>query len=167
MCNDKINNIYNMTINELINIVDDYIIKPVVIFNIDLDSFNKQDGRKQYNKRIREKVQNKFGIYIWTNSQTDEIIYIGMAGKIKTNNSLSNHSLQKRLLASRGRDKKTKKDIQTNDFVKKFMEENNIVSLNFYVAYTKDGIPPTYLETILLYEYFKEKKCLPKLNNSF
>ena len=28
---------------------------------------------------------------------------------IVTNNSLSNHSLQKRLLASRGRDKKTKK----------------------------------------------------------
>ena len=107
-----------MTINELINIVDDYIIKPVVIFNIDLDSFNKQDGRKQYNKRIREKVQNKFGIYIWTNSQTDEIIYIGMAGKTKTNNSLSNHSLQKRLLASRGRDKKTKKRYSDEWFCK-------------------------------------------------
>lgn len=77
------------------------------------------------------------------------------------------HLLIELTLASRGRDKKTKKDIQTNDFVKKFMEENNIVSLDFYVAYTKDGIPPTYLETILLYEYFKEKKCLPKLNNSF
>ena len=57
-----------------------------------------------------------------------------MAGKVKTNGSLSNHSLQKRLLASRGRNKKTKKDIQTNDFVKNFIKVNNIVSLDFYIV---------------------------------
>jgi len=45
------------------------------------------------------------------NDITGSIVYIGMSGKIKTNSTLGDHSVRKRLLASRGKDKKTNKDI--------------------------------------------------------
>lgn len=156
-----------MNAREILKKNTGHLVYPPKYFPIDFKLFENLDGRKQFNRIIRENVQDKFGVYIWCNSQNNEIYYIGMAGKIKTDGTLSNHSLRKRLLASRGRDKETKKDIQTNDFVKKFMKENKIKSLDFYIAYSKEDVPPKYVEAILLYEYFKGNKCLTKLNNSF
>lgn len=156
-----------MKIVELLKKVEIFTSEPIVKFTINKELFDKLDGRKLYNKKIRDKVLDKFGVYIWTDSNTDEIFYIGMAGKIKTDGSLSNHSVQKRLLASRGIDKNTKKDIQTNDYIKRFMIDSKIESLNFHILYSKDDIPPAYLESVLLYEFHKQKKCLPRLNNSF
>jgi hypothetical protein len=156
-----------MNINELLKIADHFISEPIVKFTINKELFNNTDGRKLYNKRIRDKVLDKYGVYIWTDSKTDEIFYIGMAGKIKTDGSLSNHSIQKRLLASRGKDKNTKKDIQTNDYIKKFMIDNDIKSMNFYVLYLEKEVPPSYVEALLLNSFYNKKKCLPKLNKSF
>jgi len=156
-----------MLTNKLIDILKNTTSCEMYKLTIEWSLFEKENGRKLYNKLIRANVADKFGVYIWCNSQNNEIYYIGMAGKIKTDGTLSNHSLRKRLLASRGRDKKTKKDIQTNDFVKKFMKENKIKTLDFHIAYSKEEVPPAYVEAMLLYEYFKENKCLPKLNNSF
>jgi len=156
-----------MNTDYLLKTLESFSSSPILKLSIKSSIFDNEEGRKQYNKLIRENVQDKFGVYIWCNSQTGEIYYIGMAGKVKTDGSLSNHSLRKRLLASRGRDKVTKKDIQTNDFLKKFMNVNKIESLDFYVTYSKDGIPPAYIEAVLLYEFHKQKKCLPRLNNSF
>ena len=80
---------------------------------------------------------------------------------------MGNHSLNNRLVAPWRKDKETKKYIQTNDFLKEFIKVNNIQVLDFYLAYLKEDIPPAYIEAVLLYEYFKEKKCLPELNKSF
>lgn len=156
-----------MNTKDLLKIIQNFTFEPILKLSIESSLFKNESGRKQFNKIIRANVQDKFGIYTWCNPKTNEIYYIGMAGKIKTDGSLSNHSLQKRLLASRGKDKLTKKDIQTNDFVKKFMKVNSIEVLDFYIAYVKDDMPPAYIEAVLLYEYFKEKKCLPELNKSF
>lgn len=156
-----------MSVDILLNILDGFSSNPILKLSIECSLFKKVNGRKLYNNLIRENVQNKFGVYLWCNPEIDEIYYIGMAGKIKKDGTLSNHSLQKRLIASRGKDKLTKKDIQTNDFVKKFMKENKIKYLDFYIAYSKEDVPPAYVEAVLLYEYYKENKCLPKLNNSF
>lgn len=156
-----------MKVNQLLEKIKNYVKGSIVSFSIDDKLFQKADGRKRFNNLIRENVQDMFGVYIWCNLQADEIYYIGMAGKVRTNGTLSNHSLQKRLLASRGKDKLSKKDIQTNDFIKIFMEENNVKSIDFIVLYLNDGVLPTYLEAVLLYEYYKVKSCLPKLNNSF
>ena len=145
-----------MNANNLLSILESFSSSPILKLSIEWSLFEKVNGRKLYNKLIRENVQNKFGVYLWGNPKTDEIYYIGMAGKIKTDGTLSNHTLQQRLQAPRGRDKKTKKDIQTNDFVKEFMKRNKILSLDFHVAYSKDDIPPSYVEAVLLYEYFKE-----------
>lgn len=156
-----------MLINKLIDILKNNPSCEMLKLSIEWSLFEKENGRKLYNKLIRENVADKFGVYIWCNSKTDKIYYIGMAGKVKTNGSLSNHFLNKRLVAPRGKDKETKKDIQTNDFVKEFMKVNSIEVLDFYIAYLKDDMPPAYIEAVLLYEYFKEKKCLPELNKSF
>ena len=90
-----------------------------------------------------------------------------MAGKIKTDGTLGDHSVQNRLLASRGINKSTKKDIQTKDYVHNYMIENDIEKLDFYIMYSKTGEPPAFLEALLLYKYYKKKNRLPILNNSF
>ncbi|MDG2194865.1 MAG: hypothetical protein P8K77_08505 [Polaribacter sp.] len=156
-----------MKIKELIKLIEFYIKLPIIEFSITKKLFEEDNYRKIFNKIIRNKVENKSGVYVWMDSKTNEIYYIGMAGKINSNGLFGNHSLQKRLIASRGRDKKTKKDIQTNDYVKNFMIENKIESLNFYIMYSKDKEPPAYLEAVLLNGFYKEKNCLPKLNKSF
>lgn len=156
-----------MTIEEIKNLIEPYIDEPTIHFNIEKQIFSEDSGRGIFNKKIKRNVEEKSGIYIWLNTSNNEIVYIGMAGKVKTDGTLSNHSVRKRLLASRGKDKATKKDIQTNDYVRDYMVNNDVESLDFYVMYSKTGEPPAYIEALLLYKYYKKNNRLPKLNNSF
>jgi hypothetical protein len=156
-----------MTIEDLKQIIAPYIEGQIIEFNIEKKIFLLENGRQIFNEKIRKSVENKFGVYIWLDTATNEIIYIGMAGKIKTDGTFGDHSIQNRLLASRGKDKNTKKDIQTNDYVRDFMIKNEVDNLNFYIVYSKKGEPPAYIEAILLYNYYKKNNSLPKLNNSF
>jgi len=156
-----------MKIEELKQIIEKYIHQPVIDFLIEKRIFSEPNWREIFNKKIRNKVGKKFGVYIWENIETNEIVYVGMAGKIKTDGSLGDHSVQHRLLASRGKNKTTKKDIQTNEYVRDFMLTNNIETLNFYILYSKTGEPPAFVEALLLYNYYKKNNRLPMLNNSF
>lgn len=87
-----------------------------------------------------------------------------MVGKIKTNGSLGDHYIQDRLLASRGRNKETNQDVLTNDYVRNFMNAKSIESLDFYIMYSKKGEPPSYIEALLLYKYYKKNNRLPRVN---
>lgn len=156
-----------MTIEEIKNLIEPYIDEPTIHFNIEKQIFSNESGREMFNEIIRQNVEKKFGVYIWLDTATNEIVYIGMAGKVKTDGTLGDHSVQNRLLASRGKDRSTKKDIQTNDYVRNYMIDNNVESLDFYVMYSKTGEPPAYIEALLLYKYYKKNNRLPKLNNSF
>lgn len=156
-----------MKIDEIKEVILSYIDEPIINFEIKKQIFSELNGREKFNQTIREKVDTKFGVYVWVDKSSEEIVYIGMAGKIKTDGTLGDHSIQNRLLASRGRDKATKKDIQTNDYISAFMTNNNIDSLNFFILYSKQGEPPAYIEALLLYNYYKKNKKLPRLNNSF
>jgi hypothetical protein len=156
-----------MTIEEIRNIIEPYIDEPTIHFNIEKQIFSEDSGREIFNEKIRQNVEKRFGVYIWLDTATNEIVYIGMAGKVKTDGTLGDHSVQNRLLASRGKDKATKKDIQTNDYVRDYMVNNNVECLDFYVMYSKTGEPPAYIEALLLYKYYKKNNRLPKLNNSF
>ena len=156
-----------MNIDELKEIILAYIDEPIINFEIEKHIFAEINGREKFNQTIRENVDTKFGVYVWVDKATGEIVYIGMAGKIKTDGTLGDHSIQNRLLASRGKDKISKKDIQTNDYVNTFMTNNSIDSLNFFVMYSKQDEPPAYIEALLLYKYYKKNGNLPKLNNSF
>jgi hypothetical protein len=156
-----------MTILQLEAILNDYITSSKK-FQIQKNIFLNEGGREIYNETIRQNVQaNSFGIYIWVDAETQEVIYIGMAGKIKSSGALCSHTLCNRLTASRGKHKLTKKDILTNDYVKSYMEANNINIFNFCIYYTKEGEPPSYVEALLLYNFYKTNKRLPKLNNAF
>ena len=156
-----------MTIQEIKEIILPYIDEPIIDFEIEKQIFSENNGRQIFNETIRGNVNKKFGVYVWVDTATNEIVYIGMAGKIKSDGTHSDHSIQNRLLASRGKDKITKKDIQTNDYVRDFMINNIIETLNLYIMYTKADEPPAYVESLLLYKYYKRNNRLPKLNNSF
>lgn len=156
-----------MTIEEIKTAILPYIDEPVVNFEIEKKIFTELDGREKFNQTIRLNVKTKFGVYVWVDKKTAEILYIGMAGKVKTDGSLGDHSIQKRLLASRGKDKVSKKDIQTNDYVREFMTQNEIDSMDIFIMYSKKDEPPAYIEALLLYKYYKQNNKLPRLNNSF
>ena len=151
---------------ELRSIIEPYVDGPIVNFRIERSLFDTESGREDFNRTIRKNVDKKCGVYIWIDETTQEIVYIGMAGKIKTNGMLGNHTIQDRLIASRGKDKENK-DIQTNDFVRDLMTINNINTLTFYVMYSKTGEPPAYIEALLLYKFYKANNVLPRFNSSF
>ena len=130
----------------------------------------KKNARRKYNKHIRENVEKKYGVYIWENNENKEIIYIGMAGKIKQNGIVGDQTIDERLINSRGQvfinGKKT--DIPTGEYLLKIMNEKNFSKVNFYIIYLDTTtLPPTYIESVLLYEYLKIKKQLPILNHTF
>ena len=58
---------------------------------------------------------------IWENFDTGIVWYIGMAGKINQRGDLVNHSVKKRLQASRKKDDLTGRDIQTNKYIYNFL----------------------------------------------
>ncbi len=43
----------------------------------------------------------------------------------------------------------------------------NIDSLNFHLMHSKTGVSPTFIESLILYEYYKSENKLPQLNNTF
>jgi hypothetical protein len=89
-----------------------------------------------------------------------------MAGKVKTNGEFANHSVQKRLLASRGK-YLLGKDIQTNQYIKDILNQDNIEALNIHVFHLKENQLPGFIEAVFINAYFQEKNCLPRYNSSF
>jgi hypothetical protein len=126
-----------MNIQEIKDFILPFIEGPIVNFEIEKTVFDDIDGRKKFNEIIRKEVEAKYGVYIWVNKKTTEILYIGMAGRIKTDGSWGYHSIQNRLLASRGKDKISRKDIQTNDYINSFMTQNEIDLLDIFIMYSK------------------------------
>jgi hypothetical protein len=136
-------------------------------FNVDQAIFLTPDGSKEFNKTIRTNVSSESGVYIISNKENTVIFYIGMAGRLRKDGLKKNHTLQKRLTASRGRDALTKKDILTNDWIRNFLFEHKIQSLNFHILYTKTEEPAAYVEALLMYRYYKHFKQIPMLNSEF
>jgi hypothetical protein len=122
-----------------------------------------------YNKIIRKNIcSGQIGVYIWRNHETNEILYIGMAGKVNQKGKKNSHDLRKRLVASRRKNNRGK-DISTSDYLLKIMRENKINAIKIQVFYTKIKVAPSYLEAVLLQSYWKKSKymSLPKFNASF
>lgn len=156
-----------MKIEALENVADKFI-ESKVHLEIPLNLFAELKGRNKYNAIIRKLVDpTKYGVYTFINKENEEIVYIGMAGKIKKNGKLSDHPIAKRLTAPRYKNKLTGKWIQTNDFINNFMLKDKINILQIRILYIKDNIPPSYLESLLLYKYYLKNKKLPKLNSEF
>lgn len=136
------------------------------VFEVSHQLFLQPNGRGMYNQLIKQQIRaNSYGVYIWENTLSGEIIYIGMAGKVKTNGQMGFHSIENRLVATRG--KVNGRDVLTNDYLFSFMKNNNVESLTFHILYTNNQTPPSYLEAILLYNFYSQNEVLPSLNNSF
>ncbi len=154
-----------MNIQEIMPIANDYI-ENNIVFEVPQQLFHQPNGRNLYNQLIREQIPvNTYGVYLWENTQTEEIIYIGMAGKVKTNGVLGSHSIENRLVASRGR--VNSRDVLTNDYIFNFMQNNNVNTLTFHILKTNELTPPAYLESVLLYNFYTQNGILPILNSSF
>ncbi|MGB1040581.1 MAG: hypothetical protein ACPGVD_06900 [Flavobacteriales bacterium] len=168
--------------NEILKgIIEEYVNDEVKI-DINLSLGNcLEKFKKGFNKEIRTKLKNDTAVYLFRtdNDKLHDILYIGMAGKIDRKGSLKAHRVRNRLKASRGRNSHGN-EIQTNEFFYHLLTDPNQLNMKKYthvtkpfqkivihVMYCKEGVPASYLESILLYEYFNENKALPLLNVSF
>jgi hypothetical protein len=137
------------------------------IIHIEIDKINF-NNRGDYNRIVREKVDpSKLGCYIFSTTDDNEILYIGMAGKLKTNGDYSKHSISSRLQATRTKDSITKKEINTEEYLKHLLDAIEKEKIRITLLFTKNDIPSGYLEALLLYQFYKKHKVLPLLNNSF
>ena len=97
-------------------------------FSISLSDFYKKGSRLNYNSIIRENIprKNTHGVYLISDSNSKTILYVGMSGQIKKldDGKYENcdYDIRKRLVSSRGKDKKGK-DISSSDYFKSKMEE--------------------------------------------
>ena len=170
----------NKILNQITEHIDNYV---EIEFNIKVNLNEQKDlllFKKNFNKSIKEKIpEKKAGVYIWEVPSKEEIIYIGMAGKIDRNGNLKNHYLHQRLKASRGKNE-LGIDVSNGELffklltnpkklkMKKFQHLNKpFDSINIHVFCIKDFIPATYIESILLNKYFNIHSKLPTLNLSF
>ena len=140
---------------------------PSYQFKIHQNLFTTPKWKKEFNNRIRQNVRDEIGIYIWTNGDTSEILYIGMAGKLHQNGDFANHTVQKRLLATRGKDSTTKKEIQTNEYVRLIMSKIKCSSIDIHIFHTRPNQLPGYVEAVLINTFFQSTKNLPLLNAAF
>lgn len=143
--------------------------KEFKVISISIDNMSLQNFSIDYNKKIRNQIDSKsFGVYIITNPKSNAVFYVGMAGKFKQNGEMTNHTLAKRLTAPRYKDNESGKYVQTNKYIYDFLKAKNINSISIHVYYIKNKIPPTYLESLILFEFFKiSNNKLPELNKFF
>ncbi len=143
----------------------DFLHDEIIHFEIEKINFEKKGD---YNRIVREKIKsNKLGCYILSTPANEEILYIGMAGKLKTNGEYSKHSIASRLQAPRTKDSVTKKEINTEEYLKHLLDIINEDRLRITVLTVKNDIPSGYLEAILLYQFYKKHGVLPLLNSAF
>lgn len=152
------------------NVIADYVTESLSI-EVNINDLVREKKHLKYNKMIREIIEsNRYGVYLLRDSITDEILYIGMAGKISNaaDNKNNKHDLRRRLVASRGKDNDGK-DITTSDFLKKKMRDHDIESLTIEVFFSNDKTAPLYIEALLLQRFWELSGFanIPKWNKSF
>jgi len=142
-------------------------------FSVSYTDFSKTEYKLNYNSIIRKNIPNKntHGVYLISDSNLNTILYVGMSGQIKKveNGHFDNcgYDIRKRLVSSRGKDKKSGKDISSADYFQSKMKKSKINSITFTIFQTNKKISPTYLESIILQFIYSETESLPAWNNSF
>ena len=155
-----------MNVTELKEIITDLINIEYTI-QIPFQTISADNGLQEYNRIVREHVLDLTGIYIWENFDTGIVWYIGMAGKINQQGDLVNHSVKKRLQASRKKDDLTGRDIQTNRYIYNLMVQENCSQLNIHVIHLENGQIPGFVEAILLNAFYQRNRSLPLYNSAF
>ena len=91
-------------------------------FDISITDFRRNGRSINYNSIIREKVSIGFhGVYIISDTESKEILYVGMSGQIKRldNGEYGNggYDIRKRLVSSRKKDEDGQ-DVSSSEFFK-------------------------------------------------
>jgi hypothetical protein len=159
-------NIIIMNINELKRLIRTFI-NDCYYVPINHEMIFADNGLRTFNALIRDEVQDLAGVYIWENNDNNEVLYIGMAGKVNQQGMLVNHSIRNRLQASRGKDTETGKDILTNRYIRYLMAHENSSQLNIHVIHLQDGQIPGYIEAVLINEFYQRNGILPRYNHMF
>lgn len=165
-----------MTIDDLILTINALIGISQQSFSVSLGDLTKQSSRIVYNELIRKSLGKKpiYGVYLWVNPNTEDVIYIGMSGKLKWTDETKSevapgtYSVQKRLVSSRGT-LNGKKDISTWEFLRdKVFTEEKLESMAVYVLGIETAqFSPSYIESLLLQNFYHQTGKIPKYNNSF
>lgn len=110
-------------------------------------------------REITTNIPNAHGVYIICDSK-GEIVYIGKAGEIKQDGTLTKQGLHDRL------NNQNNRKSREADFISK-MEESNIDSIiiNWYELNSKEA--PSLVEARLLQKYLDKYKRLPIWNKAF
>ncbi len=145
-----------MNLNNLLNIAAP-LTAGSINFDVLLPSMNNI-GKTYYNRLINQNVLNEIGIYVVFNPLEDSIIYVGKGGTLKADGTYKNQKVNGRLKAPRGNYN------NSFEYFKQFMNINNHQILRFYIFYSKQNIPPAYLEALVLYNFYDINNCLPLLN---
>jgi hypothetical protein len=147
--------------------------EPPISFDILKRDFRRNGHFLNYNSLIRENIPKGtpyHGAYIISNTESLEILYVGMSGQIKelANGSYGNcgYDIGKRLVSSREKNDKGK-DITASDYYHRKMKENNIKSITITIFKTKPMISPTFLESQILQWLYTDLGKLPSWNKSF
>jgi hypothetical protein len=155
-----------MNIRQLKEVINNFISNDYGI-TIHNELISSENGLREYNSMIRMQVLDLTGIYLWENADNNEVLYVGMAGKVNQQGILVNHSVRKRLQASRGKNPETGREIQTNQFIRNLMLEENCNQLNIHIIHLHDGNIPGYVEAVLVNAFYQRNGVLPRYNNAF
>ena len=150
-------------------------------FEVKTDDLQKIGNTTNYNKIIREQIKDDSiqGVYIWSRSDNDEILYVGMSGKLiwknerKSNITKSSYSIRKRLISSRGKYELSegagKTELTTHNYLNKILfPKEDIKSMNISVFEVEiNKYSPTYIEACVLQEIYEKERLIPKFNKSF
>lgn len=150
-----------------------------------LDSLNLERGEFRYcterewtDKQIKEKFSeargskalNRYGVYVIYGSNTngEELIYVGLSGTIQNNGSIGQQCLHKRLHMKQGKESRPK-------FFHELIHDGRDGSgpfpgglyFRWFETYRNHiGTPPFLAEALLLAAYLKDCHRLPPLNRN-
>jgi hypothetical protein len=159
-----------------------YFISNQVLFNYKFFTIHRSKVLDDYNDIVNTELidyKKSQGIYLWINNQTDDILYVGMSGRLKNDGNkqviINDYSVRKRLVSSRKRiyieSLPKKKDVSTREFLnKKFSEYPLIQEIRIEVYLfdpIKHKLSPTFIESMVLQEIYTNTNSIPLFNNSF
>ena len=145
--------------------------------------FRKEEiSSSKWSEIYKDKINalhNMPAVYTFSVNELENVVYVGMSGKINQRDSQSRWSIKNRLMASRGKDSMGK-DVSTRDFIRQIcvLNRSNIKRYNHLVLediddffiqvfYPKENILCGFLEACLISEYYIRNTALPQFNLAF
>ncbi len=103
--------------------------------------------------------QSKYGVYVFRQGDTREVLYVGKAGTIERVGTFKKQDIPHRLANTKGN------DISADDWFSSLAKEKGPLIIE-YVFLDSKPESPTLVESRLLQAYLNERDSLPYRNNA-